>query len=151
MYTKQEVDDNFTAPSAHPITFITGLQSALDAKQESSSIPAIVDGLASSAANQPLSANQGLVLKGLIDSINALLVSDDVSLDQLQEIVTYIKANRSDIDALGVSSIVGLQSALNAITGDITTINTVLDNKATKADLANVGASTATLMKFGAF
>lgn len=41
------------------------------------------------------------------------MTSNDVSLDQLQEIVNYIKENRADIDSLGISSIIGLQTALD--------------------------------------
>jgi len=76
--------------------------------------PIIVDGLTSTASGQPLSANQGRVLKGLIDSINTLLSSDDTTLDELQEIVNYIKLNRSELDNLSIASIAGLQSALDA-------------------------------------
>jgi hypothetical protein len=63
-------------------------------------------------------ADQGL--QDAVDQINLLLASDDVTLDQLQEIVEFIKANRSDIDALGVSSIFGLQTLLDALSGRIT-------------------------------
>lgn len=73
----------------------------------------IVDNLTTDESDKPLSAAQGVVLKGLIDQINTLLTSNDVSLDELQEIVNYIKANREDIDSLGISSIVGLQTALD--------------------------------------
>lgn len=60
----------------------------------------IVDNLTSTLTNKPLSANQGRVLKGYIDSINTLLSSDDTNLDTLQEIVAYIKANKTNLDAL---------------------------------------------------
>lgn len=74
----------------------------------------IVNNLTTDESDKPLSAAQGVVLKWLIDQINTLLTSNDVSLDELQEIVNYIKANREDIDSLGISSIVGLQDALDA-------------------------------------
>lgn len=73
----------------------------------------IVNNLTTNESDKPLSAAQGVVLKWLIDQINTLLTSNDVSLDELQEIVNYIKANREDIDSLGISSIVGLQTALD--------------------------------------
>lgn len=74
--------------------------------------PIIVDALNSTASGQPLSANQGRVLKGLIDTINTALQSDDGTLDELQEIVDYIKLNRDELETLSIPSIAGLQSAL---------------------------------------
>lgn len=74
----------------------------------------IVNNLTTNDSQKSLSAAQGVVLKWLIDQINTLLTSNDVSLDQLQEIVDYIKANREDIDSLGISSIIWLQAALDA-------------------------------------
>nr|DAN87959.1 MAG TPA: minor tail protein [Caudoviricetes sp.] len=64
-------------------------------------------------AIKPLSAKQGKVLKGFIDNINRILISDDTDLDQLQEIVNYIKQNKKILSQLGISNISGLQSALN--------------------------------------
>ncbi len=72
-----------------------------DAKFSSKiNITDIIDNLNSTLTNKPLSANQGKILKGYIDSINTLLSSDDTSLDTLQEIVAYIKANKNNLDAL---------------------------------------------------
>ena len=62
---------------------------------------------------KPLSAKQGKVLKGLIDNINRILISDDTDLDQLQEIVNYIKQNKKILSQLGISNISGLVEALN--------------------------------------
>ena len=74
----------------------------------------VVDNVTSTAADVPLSANQGKVLKDLINSINTLLTSDNVDLDSLQEVVDYIEANRDTLDNLGISNISGLQAALDA-------------------------------------
>jgi hypothetical protein len=60
----------------------------------------IIDDLLSTDATKVLSANQGRILKNLIDVINSKLVSDDPSLDTLQEIVDYIKNNSTNISAL---------------------------------------------------
>lgn len=73
----------------------------------------VVNNLTSTATDVPLSANQGKVLKDLIDDINTLLTSDNVNLDTLQEIVSYIQTNRSNLESLGISNISGLQNALN--------------------------------------
>lgn len=60
----------------------------------------IIDDLLSTDATKVLSANQGRILKNLIDVINLKLVSNDPSLDTLQEIVDYIKNNSTNISAL---------------------------------------------------
>lgn len=65
----------------------------------------IVDDLISVNADKPLSANQGKVLKAMVDNINLLIASDDTTLDELQEVVNFIKANRTDLDALTLDNI----------------------------------------------
>ena len=109
--TDAAIRDRSTHSGVQPISSVSGLQLALDAKV---ALTDIVDGLTSTASNRPLSANQGRVLKTLIDNINVLLASDDTTLDQLQEVVDFIKANREDLDNLTVANIAGLQTALNA-------------------------------------
>ena len=100
---------NNTSDADKPIS--TATQSALNAKVN---ISDIVNGLTSSASNLPLSAAQGKVLKDAVDNINNLLQSDDTTLDELQEIVDFIKLNRAELENLGVSNITGLQSALDS-------------------------------------
>lgn len=73
----------------------------------------VIDNLTSNTGNQALSANQGRVLKDAVDAINALISSDDTTLDELQEIVNFIKANKATLDNLTISNIAGLQVALN--------------------------------------
>ena len=53
-------------------------------------------------------------LKNLIDNINRILQSDDTDLDQLQEIVNYIKQNKHILSTLGINNIAGLADALAA-------------------------------------
>lgn len=111
------------------------LKTSLTNKLDSSSI---VDNLSSTDISKPLSANQGRVIKGLIDSINTLLSSNDTSLDQLQEIVTFIKNNKSLLDSLGIANITGLQTALDgkASIGSVTLVSNNLSTLST-----NVGAT----------
>lgn len=52
-------------------------------------------------------------LKDLIDNIMRILQSPDTELDELREIVAYIKQNKRTFDTLGISNIAGLQDALN--------------------------------------
>ena len=51
-------------------------------------------------------------LKELIDNIMRILQSPDTELDELREIVAYIKQNKRTLDTLGISNIAGLQEAL---------------------------------------
>ena len=73
----------------------------------------IVDDLVSNNSDKPLSANQGLVIKGFIDNINTLLASDNIDLDTLQEIVDFIENNKEILDGLTIGNIAGLQNALD--------------------------------------
>jgi hypothetical protein len=73
----------------------------------------VIDNLTSVDTDKALSANQGKVLKQFIDDINTLLNSDDTTLDELQEIVNYIKQNKSDLENLSIANIAGLQGALD--------------------------------------
>ena len=79
----------------------------------------IVDNLQSDNRRLPLSAYQGKILKQLIDHINAILTSNDINLDEIQEIVDWIKTNRAMIEALGIDSINGLRPYLNRIDSDL--------------------------------
>jgi hypothetical protein len=51
-------------------------------------------------------------LKDLIDNLTRILQSPDTELDELQEIVAYIKQNKHIISTLGISNIAGLEDAL---------------------------------------
>ncbi len=73
----------------------------------------VVDDLATISATRPLSAKQGQVLKALIDNLTALLESDDTTLDELQEVVNFIKLNQETLESLSIPSIAGLQAALD--------------------------------------
>ena len=46
-----------------------------------------------------------LLITGLTDRLNAIADSDDVDLDQLSEIVTYIKSNKSLIDSITTNKV----------------------------------------------
>ena len=52
-------------------------------------------------------------LKELIDNIMRILQSPDTELDELREIVAFIKQNKRTLDTLGINNIAGLQDALN--------------------------------------
>jgi hypothetical protein len=69
--------------------------------------------LTSTNTNTPLSAAMGKSLKDSITTIETVLLSDTDTLDTIQEVVDFIELNRSDLDALGISAIAGLQTALD--------------------------------------
>ena len=74
----------------------------------------VIDNLSSILTDLPLSANQGRVLNEAITAINTLLTSDNVNLDELQEVVDFIEANRDSLDNLAISNISGLSDALDS-------------------------------------
>ena len=111
----------------------------------------IVNDLTTGGTSVPLSAEQGKALKAETTAINVILQSNDTDLDVLQEVVTYIKANRTTLTSLGISSISGLQAALDGkvatvagkglSTNDFTdTLQTKLNNIAAGAEV-NVQAN----------
>ena len=55
--------------------------------------------------NAEAHADLRLGLKAISDRINAVLDSDDATLDELSEIVAYIKSNKSLIDAITISKV----------------------------------------------
>ena len=59
-----------------------------------------------------------LALKGLTDRINAALDSDDTTLDQMSELVAYIKSNKSMIDAITTSK-VNVSDIVNNLTTNV--------------------------------
>lgn len=104
----------------------------------------VKDNLLSTDTNKPLSANQGYVLKGLIDNINTLLTSDNIDLDTLQEVVDFIEANRTTLDSLTISNIAGLQNALDnkvdVVSGKELSTNDFTDALLTKLNGIAAGA-----------
>ena len=84
----------------------TGTQLASTISDFTAAVNALIAGKADKTTTDALQAS--------IDAINALLASNDTALDELQEIVDFIKLNRADLDALSIASIAGLQAALDA-------------------------------------
>lgn len=82
---------------------------------------ALIDGLIANATNATNADNSDKLGNQLpayyakqsdITALNAIVFSDDGALNEIQEIVDYIKLNRSDLDALSIASIAGLVAAL---------------------------------------
>ena len=111
-------DINLTASDigALPDTYIPPNQTA----QQVGADPA---GTATSAVSQhntdATSHNDlRLALKGLTDRINAALDSDDTTMDQMSELVAYIKSNKSLIDAITTSK-VNVSDIVNNLTTNV--------------------------------
>lgn len=77
------------------------------------------DDLVTDDATMVLSARQGTIIKALIEDLTQILASDDINLDELQEVVTYIKANRETLETLSVNNIAGLPEALDSKVGKV--------------------------------
>lgn len=58
-----------------------------------------------------------------VNDILAILASDDTTLDELQEVVSYIKANRDIFSNLSVANIAGLEAALLGKAADSSVIH----------------------------
>lgn len=97
-----------------------------------------VANLSSTSNTLPLAASQGQVIMSLIDNLTTIVSSDDTTLDQIQEIVNFIKLNKATLDTLTISNISGLQNALNVLTNSV---NSKLSTSA-KATLAEALAGT---------
>lgn len=80
----------------------------------------IIDNLTTNNSNQMLSAKQGYRLNNMINDINALLKSDNINLDTIQEIVNYIENNKDLIDSIMLTKVNISDVVDNLITTDST-------------------------------
>lgn len=87
---------------------LTKTGQAADAKATGDAIRSLSEEIITTAESKVAAHNTGtdthsdirLLIQGLTDRLNALADSDDATLDQLSEIVAYIKSNKSLIDAI---------------------------------------------------
>ncbi|WP_343586159.1 hypothetical protein [Flavobacterium sp.] len=79
----------------------------------------IINDLTTGGSESMLSAEQGIVLQNQIDSINTLLVSDNVDLDTIQEIVDAIEKVQISLNTILVNDLTtgGVTKALTAEMG----------------------------------
>ena len=84
-----------------------------DAKATGDAIRALSDEIVTTSESKVAAHNTGtdthsdirLLIQGLTDKLNALADSDDTTLDQLSEVVAYIKSNRSLIEAITTNKV----------------------------------------------
>ena len=86
---------------------------AADAKATGDAIRSLSEEIVTTSESKVAAHNTGtdthsdirLLIQGLTDRLNALADSDDTTLDQLSEVVAYIKSNRSLIEAITTSKV----------------------------------------------
>lgn len=104
-WAKQPTKPTYTAAEvgALPDTYTPPNQTA----QQVGADPAGTAASAVSQHNTDATAHNDLriALQGLSDRINAALDSDDTTLDQMSEVVAYIKSNKTMIDAITTSKV----------------------------------------------
>lgn len=104
-WAKQPQKPTYTAEEVHalPDTYTPPDQTA----QQVGADPAGTAAAAVSQHNVDTAAHNDirLALKDLADRVNAALDSDDVTLDQMSEVVAYIKSNKSLIDTITTSKV----------------------------------------------
>ncbi|MET3028546.1 pyocin knob domain-containing protein [Flavobacterium sp. UW10123] len=93
----------------------------------------IVNDLITGGTDSLLSAEQGKVLKEKIDGINAILSSDNINLDSVQEIVDAIETIQASLNTILVNDLTtgGTTKALSAEMGK--TLKSLIDNLSTPA------------------
>ena len=132
---------------------------AADAKATGDNIRSLSEEIITTSESKVAAHNTGtdthsdirLLIQGLTDRLNALADSDDTTLDQLSEVVAYIKSNRSLIEAIttgkvGVADIVdnlttnASNKPLSAAQGAVikTLIDALRNDKLDAAELTNV-------------
>lgn len=96
----------------------------------------VVDNLTTNT-QMPLSANQGLILKGLIDGIQTLLNSDNINLDTVQELVDAIEDVQGWISTILVNDLTtgGTTKALTAQQGVV--LKALVDARILISDIVN--------------
>jgi hypothetical protein len=130
-YTKSEIGlgnvDNVrqystSNPPPYPVTSVNGKTGAVTL--DHTSVGADKSGTAATEvrshdANTSAHNDIRLVLQGLSDRLNAVLDSDDATLDEWHEVVAYIKNNKSLIDGITTSK-VNVADIVNDLTTNVT-------------------------------
>lgn len=110
-------EDEFSARMAEDIpavdSTLTQSGQAADAAVVGNRLSALSAEIVSTAESKVSAHNTGtdthsdirMLISGLTDRLNALADSDDTTLDQLSEVVAYIKSNRTLIEAISTSKV----------------------------------------------
>jgi hypothetical protein len=113
------------------IDFVENLQTVLNT--------ILVNDLITGGTTKALTAEQGKILKSQIDGINTLLASDNLNLDNVQELVDAIETLQSSLETILVNDLTtgGVTKALTAemgktLKGLIDSLSTVVSDKVDK-------------------
>lgn len=107
-------------------TTLTKSGQAADAKAVGDRLSTLSEEIVTASESKVAAHNTGtdthsdirLLIHGLTDRLNALADSDDTTLDQLSEVVAYIKSNRSLIEAITTSK-VSVADIVNNLTTNV--------------------------------
>ncbi|MBE6791219.1 MAG: hypothetical protein E7535_08550 [Ruminococcaceae bacterium] len=99
-----EIPENVSA-FKNDVGYLTEHQSLAEYPKRTETEKFTADALSAHNVNESAHQDIRLLLQGLSERINAVLDSDDTTLDQLSEIVSYIKSNKELIDAVTTKKI----------------------------------------------
>ena len=129
-YTKREIGlgnvDNVEQyseknPPPYPVTSVNGKKGAVNLS--ASDVGADASGTAASAVSEHNASDKAhndirLLIEGLAARLSGIADSDDTTLDQLSEIVAYIKSNKSLIDSITTNK-VNVSDIINNLTSNV--------------------------------
>ena len=129
-YTKREIGlgnvDNVEQyseknPPPYPVTSVNNKKGSVNLS--ASDVGADANGTAASAVNMHDTSDKAhndirLLIEGLAARLSGIADSDDTTLDQLSEIVAYIKSNKSLIDSITTSK-VNVSDIINNLTSNV--------------------------------
>ena len=106
-------------PSGSAAKALTDAKTYTDTKIAAIPTPDITGQISTHNTNTEAHNDIRKLITGLTNRLNALADSDDTTLDQLSEIVAYIKSNRSLIDGITTSK-VNVNDIINNLTTNVT-------------------------------
>lgn len=129
-YTKREIGlgnvDNVEQyseknPPPYPVTSVNGKKGSV--QLSASDVGADASGTAASAVSEHNASESAhndirLLIEGLAARLSGIADSDDTTLDQLSEIVAYIKSNKSLIDSITTNK-VNVSDIINNLTSNV--------------------------------
>lgn len=119
-YVDSQLSGKSNVGHGHIIADITGLQAALNAKATPSDISDAVATAVTDLKGGVSSDGDTLAkLRTLISNLETLVASDDINLDTVQEIVSYIKDNHDLIQSITTSK-VNVSDIVNVLTSTAT-------------------------------
>ncbi|RTY80670.1 hypothetical protein EKL97_10420 [Flavobacterium sp. LS1P28] len=98
----------------------------------------IVNDLITGGANDLLAAEQGVVLQTQIDEINVLLASNDVNLDNVQELVDAIKTVQTSLETILVNDFTTGGTTKAATAETVKILKVLVDEKLSGASLKTI-------------